>query len=210
MRAIVDQRLQFDLSTLYARFFDYVVSWLSPLLFESWTRVNSINTIFHSHKLLHFLQYPVIFGGNSTIDEQKVAKLHEALGFFEIMLKGRTWAAVNNFTIADLTLTVTVAQLEMLEFNLEPYTRIRTWLQRCKDYLRPHGYDVSVCHHLTWTLVMFWHFNLPFFEWTGSAARWLRICRIFPVKVKFIENSSTMINGFKCGQIFTTNGIFYS
>lgn len=69
--------------------------------------------------------------------------MNEALGYFEAMLKGRTWAAVNNFTIADLTLTVTVAQLEMLEFDLEPYTRIRTWLERCKEYLRPHGYDVS-------------------------------------------------------------------
>lgn len=88
------------------------------------------------------------------IDEQKEEKLHEALGFFEAMLKGRTWAAVNNFTIADLTLTVTVAQLEMLEFNLEPYTRVRTWLQRCKDYLRPHGYDVSVRHHFDCFLSM--------------------------------------------------------
>lgn len=60
------------------------------------------------------------------------------------MLKGRTWAAVNNFTIADLALTVTVAQIESFNIDLEPYTRIRTWLQRCKDYLRPHGYDVSI------------------------------------------------------------------
>lgn len=78
-----------------------------------------------------------------THDEKQKERLVEALGFFEIILKGRTWAAVNNFTIADLALTVTIAQIESIDIDLEPYTRIRTWLQRCKDYLRPHGYDVS-------------------------------------------------------------------
>lgn len=77
------------------------------------------------------------------LDEAKTAKLNEALGYFEAMLKGRTWAAVNNFSLADLSLTVTVSQIEYIEFDLEPYTRVRTWLERCKDYLRPHGYDVS-------------------------------------------------------------------
>lgn len=77
-----------------------------------------------------------------TFDEQKKEKLNEALGYFEAMLKGRTWAAVNNFTLADLSLTVTVAQIESINFDLEPYTRIKDWLERCKDYLRPHGYDV--------------------------------------------------------------------
>lgn len=75
-------------------------------------------------------------------EQEKKDKLHEALGYFEAMLKGRTWAAVNNFTLADLSLTVSIAQIEALGFDLEPYTRIKTWLERCKDYLRPHGYDV--------------------------------------------------------------------
>lgn len=64
------------------------------------------------------------------------------------MLKGRTWAAVNNFTIADLALTVTVAQIEMFEIDLEPFTRIRTWLKRCKDHLLPHGYHVRLLQSL--------------------------------------------------------------
>lgn len=62
------------------------------------------------------------------------------------MLKGRTWAAINNFTIADLTLTVTVAQMEMIGIDLEPYTRVRTWLKRCKDHLSQYGYDVNKRH----------------------------------------------------------------
>lgn len=79
---------------------------------------------------------------SGVLDDAKKTKVIEALGFFEIMLKGRTWAAVNNFTIADLALTITVAQLVSLRFDLEPYSRIRTWLERCVEFLKPHGYDV--------------------------------------------------------------------
>lgn len=85
---------------------------------------------------------PVIFRG-AAIDDIKKQRLNEALGFFELMLKGRTWAAINNFTIADLTLTVTVAQIEMIDFDLEPYTRVCTWLKRCKEHLSQYGYDVN-------------------------------------------------------------------
>lgn len=82
-----------------------------------------------------------MFGGEA-LDDAKREKLMEALQFFDEMLKGRTWAAVNQFTIADLSLTITVAQLEFYDFDLQPYSRVRTWLQRCKEFLRPHGYDV--------------------------------------------------------------------
>lgn len=79
----------------------------------------------------------------APLDEKKKAQFDEALGFFEAVLKGRTWAAVNHFTIADLSLTVTVSQAEAFGHDLTPYTRVSTWLQRCKDVLEPHGYEVS-------------------------------------------------------------------
>lgn len=87
-------------------------------------------------------KFPVLLHG-AAADEEKKQKIDEALGFFDSMLKGRTWAAINNFTIADLTLTVTVAQMEMIGIDLEPYTRVRTWLKRCKDHLSQYGYDVN-------------------------------------------------------------------
>lgn len=91
---------------------------------------------------------PTLFTG-APLDEMKKANLEEALGFFETMLKGRTWAAVNHFTIADLSLTITVSQIEAFGFDLTPYTRISTWLQRCKDFLAPHGYEVSIQNAIT-------------------------------------------------------------
>lgn len=75
-------------------------------------------------------------------DENKKIKLHEALHFFDEILMDQTWAAVNHFTLADLSLTVTVAQLESLEFDLKSFGRVCAWLERCKNHLRPFGYNV--------------------------------------------------------------------
>lgn len=86
---------------------------------------------------------PTLLTG-APLDDDKKARLDEALGYFEAMLKGRTWAAVNHFTIADLSLTISVSQIEAYGFDLTPYSRISTWLQRCKDFLAPHGYEVSI------------------------------------------------------------------
>lgn len=77
------------------------------------------------------------------LDEKKKKRLDDSLECFEGMLKGRTWAAVNHFTIADLSLAVTVSQIEAFDHDLSSFTRINTWFQRCKDLLEPHGYEVS-------------------------------------------------------------------
>lgn len=79
----------------------------------------------------------------APLDETKKAKLSEGLGWFDIILKGRTFSAAEHFTIADLTLMVTVSQLEAFEFNLQSYTRIKQWYQRCKQYAEPYDYEVS-------------------------------------------------------------------
>lgn len=43
---------------------------------------------------------PTVFTG-APLDEAKKARLDEALGFFEEMIKGKKWAAVSSqFTIA--------------------------------------------------------------------------------------------------------------
>ncbi|KAJ6638891.1 Glutathione S-transferase D7 [Pseudolycoriella hygida] len=107
-RALVDQRLQFDLGTLYARMNDYF--------------------------------FPTIFIG-APLDESKKARLDEALNWFDAMLKDRTWCATNNITVADVTLLVTVSQIEAFDFDLKPYARVMAWLNRCKAALESYGYE---------------------------------------------------------------------
>lgn len=110
-RALVDLYLQFDLSTLYLRTYEYF--------------------------------FPTILLG-AHLDETKKARLCEGLRFFEAMLnKDRKFATSDNFTIADLSLCVTVSQLEAFEFDMRPYPKIRKWLLNCKAELEQYEYEVS-------------------------------------------------------------------
>lgn len=80
----------------------------------------------------------------APFDESKKAKLSEALGWFDAILKGRNYAAANQFTIADITLLVTLSQIDAFGFDLLPYTRIKQWYRRCKNYLEPYDYEVKL------------------------------------------------------------------
>ncbi|KAM7363370.1 glutathione S transferase D11 isoform 1-T1 [Cochliomyia hominivorax] len=108
VRALVDQRMMFDLGTLYQRMTDYF--------------------------------FPTMFMG-APLDETKKARLHEALGWFDIILKGRKFTAADHFTIADLTLMVTISQIEAFEFDISSYARIKQWYQRCKQFAESYDYE---------------------------------------------------------------------
>lgn len=114
-RAIVDLYLQFDLSTLYQRTYEYF--------------------------------FPTILLG-APLDESKKAKLSEGLHFFEVMLsKDKKFTTSDNFTIADLSLCVTVSQIEAFDFDLLPYPKVRKWLTECIKFLtevEQYGYEVNI------------------------------------------------------------------
>jgi glutathione S-transferase len=112
-RALVDLFLQFDLSTLYQRTVDYY--------FPS-----------------------ILFGAH--LDESKKARLAEGLQFYEAMLKKEKnfkFATSDDFTIADLSLCVTVSQIEAFQFDMLPYPKVRKWMKECINFLDPYGYVVS-------------------------------------------------------------------
>lgn len=86
--------------------------------------------------------FPTIILG-APLDETKKARLAEALGFFESMLKNKKFSTGDDFTLADLSLCVTISQVETFAFNLHPFPKVRKWLTECKNYLEPFGYHVS-------------------------------------------------------------------
>lgn len=86
--------------------------------------------------------FPTIILG-APLDQSKKARLSEALGFFEVLLKNKKFCTSDDFTIADLSLCVTISQIEAFGFDLYPFPKIRKWLTECKGWLEPHGYQVS-------------------------------------------------------------------
>lgn len=81
-----------------------------------------------------------------ALDESKKAKLEEAMGWYEAVLKNHSYAAGQTFTLADISLCVTVSQIEAFKFNISPYPRMRAWLTRCKQDLAPYGYEVRMIY----------------------------------------------------------------
>lgn len=86
--------------------------------------------------------------GKGPLEEPKLSKLTEAVGYFDAMLKGHNWAAADYFTVADLTLIVTISQLEAFGFDFGPVQRVQNWMIRCKKKLEPFGYDV--CYNINY------------------------------------------------------------
>lgn len=130
-RALVDQRLQFDLGTLYPRMIGHYVS-------------DGVPNVDHRYRSTYAnalqLQFPPLFFG-APVDESKKTEMKQALGFFDEMLHDRIWSAGDGYTVADVTLTVTVAQMEAFNADLKQYPRVDDWLQRSKTLLKSYGYD---------------------------------------------------------------------
>lgn len=87
--------------------------------------------------------FPTIILG-APLDESKKARLAEALKFFEAMLKKKKFSTGDEFTIADITLCVTISQIKIFEFDLLPHPKVRMWLLECEKELEPFGYQVGL------------------------------------------------------------------
>ncbi len=102
-RALVDQRLYFDLGVFYAAFSDYYVKFY----------------VYKMKKKLQFLikilldQYPVMFRGATSLDASKKKPLDNALGFFNMFVSEHDYAAGDHMTIADLSLLASASTMEV-------------------------------------------------------------------------------------------------
>uniref|UniRef100_T1GYQ6 GST C-terminal domain-containing protein n=1 Tax=Megaselia scalaris TaxID=36166 RepID=T1GYQ6_MEGSC len=75
--------------------------------------------------------YPQIFGSGSA-DDEKSKKMQEAVEFFNKFLEGRTYAAGNNLTLADLTLLATISTYEVAGFALKKYPNVKKWYDKVR------------------------------------------------------------------------------
>ncbi|XP_063243261.1 uncharacterized protein LOC134542717 [Bacillus rossius redtenbacheri] len=98
-RALVNQRLYFDIGTLYQRFSDYC--------------------------------YPIVFDGAAP-NQKNLEKLEEAFGVLDKILEGKKWVAGSSLTIADISLTSSVAAPVVLGFDLKRFDNVARWFDNCK------------------------------------------------------------------------------
>ncbi|XP_047474926.1 glutathione S-transferase 1-like [Penaeus chinensis] len=82
--------------------------------------------------------YPVLFSSERP-DPAKLETLHEALGWLNDFLAGNSWAVGDDYTVADCVLVASVSSFEAAGIDLSRYSRITTWLEKCKTSLP--GYD---------------------------------------------------------------------
>lgn len=57
----------------------------------------------------------------------------DALATLERGLEGRTWLVGDHFTVADLNVAGVLSPSRAAHLDLQPYPRIRAWLERCYD-----------------------------------------------------------------------------
>ncbi|KAJ0177867.1 hypothetical protein K1T71_006740 [Dendrolimus kikuchii] len=106
IRALVDQRLQFDLATFFTRW--------------------------------HALYMPMFMGGE--YDDEKAAKLKEALDWLNAFLDSRVFVAGDNFTVADISMVVTMTNIQAFGFEYKELENVVKWFERSKKILEPYGY----------------------------------------------------------------------
>lgn len=117
-----------------------------------------------------FVQFPTLMLG-APLDETKKAKLNEAVGWFNSILKRvdakKPFVTGSNFTIADIALLVTVSQLEAFGYDLSPYAAVLQWLKQSKSYMEKYDYEVkpsySYCIKLCIIFLIQRNYNLLLF-----------------------------------------------
>lgn len=82
--------------------------------------------------------YPVLFRGQEKPDPEKLEKLHEALGWLNMWLEGKSYISGDNVTVADHSLVATVSTFVATGIDISKHSNVATWFELCKKL---PGYD---------------------------------------------------------------------
>lgn len=104
-RAVINQRLYFDMGTLYQRFCDYLFPQLSD---KKSANPDQLKKLHDAMELL-----------NTFLDRGQ----------------GQSYVAGDTVTLADISLVVTVATMKAAHMNFDKYENVEKWFARCRDTL---------------------------------------------------------------------------
>nr|CAD7418536.1 unnamed protein product [Timema poppensis] len=80
----------------------------------------------------------------SSIDPGTQSKFEDALSILNELLEGHDWMAGRDFSIADISLAVTVSTAEVILGDLSKYPRVEAWLERAKVKIPTYEEDSSL------------------------------------------------------------------
>lgn len=113
-RAVVNQRLYFDMGTLYQSFAGKIFI----IFYKDSTR---LTIIFHTD-----YYYPQLFA-KQPADPEKFKKMEAAFEFLNTFLEKSKYAAGETLTLADISLIATVSSYEVAKFDFSKYANVARW-----------------------------------------------------------------------------------
>lgn len=81
---------------------------------------------------------------SKSVDSSAIDGFTETIVWLNGHLKGRKYIAVNQFSVADIALTVTISHIKAFGITTTSYTMLNDWHERCKLLLSKYNFHVIV------------------------------------------------------------------
>ncbi|KAK9704470.1 Glutathione S-transferase, N-terminal domain [Popillia japonica] len=83
--------------------------------------------------------YPILMGNQTEPNPEDLQKAKDAFDIINGFLENTEYVGGNTFSIADISLLVTVTGFHLFQFDLTPYERVSKWFNKAKEICP--GYD---------------------------------------------------------------------
>lgn len=84
---------------------------------------------------------PVVRGLANSINEADLERVEKSFEVLNSFLEGRQFAAGENLTIADFTISTTICTVLCFDFDINRYENVAAYYERCKESLERHGFE---------------------------------------------------------------------
>jgi len=85
--------------------------------------------------------FPVARGLANSINEADLARVEKSFKVLNAFLDGKEFAAGDNMTIADFTISTTICVILCFDFDISRYDNVAAYYDRCKESLERFGFE---------------------------------------------------------------------
>ncbi|KAL6260244.1 hypothetical protein P5V15_007778 [Pogonomyrmex californicus] len=84
---------------------------------------------------------PVVRGLANSINEADLVRVEKSFEVLNAFLDGKAFAAGDNLTIADFTISTTICTILCFDFDISRYDNVAAYYDRCKETLERFGFE---------------------------------------------------------------------